>query len=45
MFGPNRAKMTGGWRQSHNEELSKNIIRMIKLMRMRLARSVARMGN
>jgi hypothetical protein len=42
IFGPMRDEMVGGWRKLHNEELhnlysSPNIIRMIKLRRMRLA--------
>jgi hypothetical protein len=41
IFGPKRNEVTGGWRKLHNEELhnlysSPNIIRMIKLRRMRL---------
>jgi hypothetical protein len=40
IFGPKRDEVTGGWRKLHNEELSDlysspNIIRMIKLRRMR----------
>jgi hypothetical protein len=43
-----REKVAGGWRRLHNEELHKlyvspNIIRVIKLRRMRLAGNVARM--
>jgi hypothetical protein len=46
----NRDEVTGGLRKLHNEELhnlysSTNIIRMIKLRRMRWARHVARMGR
>jgi hypothetical protein len=42
--------VTGGWRKLHNEELhdlysSPNIIRIIKLRRMRWAGHVARMGE
>jgi hypothetical protein len=41
-------KVTGGWRKLHNEELhklysSQNIIRMIKLRRVRWAGHIARM--
>jgi hypothetical protein len=40
IFGPKRDEVTGDWRKLHNEELhnfysSPNIIRMIKLTRMR----------
>jgi hypothetical protein len=40
VFGPKRVGVTGNWRKLHNEELhnlysSPNIIRMIKLRRMR----------
>jgi hypothetical protein len=50
IFGPKRAKVTGGWRKLHNEELrylysSSNIIRMMKPRRMRWARYVARIGR
>jgi hypothetical protein len=46
IFGPNRDEVTGGWRELHNEELhdlysSPNIIRIIKLRRMRLAGHVS----
>jgi hypothetical protein len=46
IFGPNRDKVTVGWRKLYNEELHKfyfspNIIRMIKSRRMRWARHVA----
>jgi hypothetical protein len=48
IFGPKRDKVTGGLRKLHNEELhnlysSPNIIRMIKLRRMRWAGNVTRM--
>jgi hypothetical protein len=48
IFGPRRDEVTGDWRKLHNEELhnlysSPNIIRMIKSMRMRWTRHVARM--
>ena len=50
IFGPKRDEVTGGWRKLHNEELnnlysSPNIIRVIKLRRMRWAGHVARMGE
>jgi hypothetical protein len=46
--GPKRDKVTGDWRNLHNEELhnlysSPSIIRMIKSRRMRWAGHVARM--
>jgi hypothetical protein len=48
IFGPNRDYATGEWRKLHNEELndlfsSQNIVRVIKLRRMRWAGHVARM--
>jgi hypothetical protein len=47
IFGPKRDEVTRDWRKLHNEELhnlysSPNIIRMIKLRRMRWAGHVAR---
>jgi hypothetical protein len=50
VFGPKRDKATGDWRRLHNEELndlysSPNIIRVIKLRRLRWAGHVARMGE
>jgi hypothetical protein len=47
-FGPQRDEVIGEWRKLHNEELtdlysSSNIIRMIKLRRMRWAGHVAHM--
>jgi hypothetical protein len=50
IFGSKRDKVTGGWRELHNEELhnlysSPSIIRMIKSRRMRWAGPVARMGE
>jgi hypothetical protein len=49
IFGPKRDKVTGEWRTLYNEELnglysSPNIIRVIKLRRMRWAGHVAHMG-
>jgi hypothetical protein len=48
--GPKRDEVTGEWRKLHNEELlilysSPNIIRQIKLRRMRWAGQVTRMGE
>jgi hypothetical protein len=50
IFGPKRDEVTGEWRKLHNEELnglysSPNIIRVIKLRRMRWAGHVARIGK
>jgi hypothetical protein len=50
IFGPKRDRVTGGWRELHNEELhnlysSPNMIRIMKWMRMRRAGHVARMGE
>ena len=50
IFGPRRDEVTGEWRRLHNEELndlysSPNIVRVIKLRRMRWAGHVARMGD
>jgi len=49
IFGPKRDEVTGEWRKLHNDELndlycSPNIVRVIKLSRMRWAGHVARMG-
>jgi hypothetical protein len=49
IYGPKRGEVTGGRRTLHNEELnnlysSPNIIRMIKLRRMRWAVHVEQMG-
>jgi len=49
IFGPRRDEVTGELRRLHNEELndlysSPNIVRVIKLRRMRWAGHVARMG-
>jgi len=49
IFGPRRDEVMGEWRRLHNEELndlycSPNIVRVIKLRRMRWAGHVARMG-
>ena len=50
IFGPRRDEVTGEWRRLHNEELSDlyhspNIVRVIKLRRMRWAGHVACMGE
>ena len=50
IFGPKRDEVTGEWRKIQNEELnnlycSPNIVRVIKLRRMRLEGHVARMGE
>jgi hypothetical protein len=50
IFGPKRDEVTEDWKKLHNEELhnlyfSSNIIRMIKLRRMRWVGHVARMGE
>jgi hypothetical protein len=50
IFRSKRNEVTGGWRKLHNEELhnmysSPNIIRMVKLKRVRWAGHVARMGE
>jgi hypothetical protein len=50
IFGPNRDKVTGGWRKLHIEELhglysSPSIVRVIKAGRMRWAGHGARMGE
>jgi hypothetical protein len=50
IFGPKRDEGTGEWRKLQNEELhdlhsSPNIVRVMKLRRMRLARHVARLGR
>jgi hypothetical protein len=50
IFGPKRDEVTECWRKLHNEELhnlysSTNIVRMIKLRRMRWAGHVARVGG
>jgi hypothetical protein len=49
-FEPKRNDVTGEWRKLHNEELhdlccSPNILRVIKSIRMRLAKHVARTGE
>jgi hypothetical protein len=50
IFGPRRDEVTRDWRRLHKEELnglysSPNIVRVIKLRRMRWAGYVARMGE
>ena len=50
IFRPKMDEVTGDWRKLHNEELndlyfSPNIVRIIKLRRMRWAGNVARMGE
>jgi hypothetical protein len=50
IFGPKRDEVTGEWRKLHNEELhnsysSPDVIRQVKLSRMRWAGHVARMGE
>jgi len=50
IFGSKRDEVKGEWRKLHDEELkvlysSPNIIRVIKLRRMRWAEHVARMGE
>jgi len=50
IFGPKRDRVTGEWRQVHNEDLcdlysSPNIFRVIKSRRMRWVGHVACMGE
>jgi hypothetical protein len=50
VFGPKRDEVTGEWRTLHNGELSDqyslpNIVRMVKLKRMRWAGHVVHMGE
>ena len=50
IFGPGREEVTGEWRKLHNMELndlycSPNIVRVIKLRRIRWAGHVERMGE
>jgi hypothetical protein len=50
VFGSKRGEVTGEWRKLHNEELndlysSPNIVRVVKLRRMRWAGHVARTGD
>jgi hypothetical protein len=49
-FGPQRVEVVGCWRRLHNEELhnlyaSPNVIRVIKLRRIRAAQNAARVGE
>jgi hypothetical protein len=50
VFGPKTDEVTGEWRKLHNEELNDlyslpNIVRVVKLRRMRWAGHVACMGK
>jgi hypothetical protein len=50
IFGPKKNEVTGEWRKLHNVELndlysSPNVIRAIKLRRMRWAVQVVRIGE
>ena len=50
IFGPKRDEVSGNWRELHNEELSDlysspNIVRVIKLRRMRWVGNVALWGK
>jgi hypothetical protein len=50
VFGPKTDEITGEWAKLHNEELndlrsSPNIVRLIKLRRMRWVGHLARMGE
>jgi hypothetical protein len=50
IFGPRRDEVTGGWRKLHNDGLHNlysllNVIRMVKLRRLRCAGHVAQMGK
>jgi len=50
VFGPKRDEVTGEWRKLHNEELNDlyslpDIVRVVKLRRMRWAGHVARRGE
>jgi len=50
VFGPKRNEVTGEWRKLHNEDLRDlyslpNIVRVVKLRRMRWAGHVAHMGE
>jgi hypothetical protein len=49
VLGPKTEKITGGWKELHNEEFhnsnsSSHIIRVIRSRRLRCAEHVARMG-
>jgi len=50
VFGPERDEVTGEWRKLHNEKLNNlyflpNIVRVIKLRRMRWVEHVVHMGE
>ena len=50
IFGPKRDEVTGEWRKLYNEELndmysSHNIVRVVKLRRMRCSEHVESMGE
>ena len=50
VFGPKRDEVTGEWRKLHNEGLRDlyslpNIVRVVKLRRMRWARHVVHLGE
>ena len=50
VLGPKRDEVTGEWRKLHNEEFSDlyslpNIVRVVKLIRIRLAGHVVCMGE
>jgi hypothetical protein len=50
IFGPKRGEVTGEWRKLHNEEFSDlycspNIVRVIKVRRLRWVGHVAHMGE
>ena len=50
IYGPKRDEMTGEWKKQHNEELhglydSLDVVRIMKLHRLRWVGHVARMGE